>query len=176
MEDTLSFEEVTLMSKVSFGCKAEFNATLSGIPYEITKADKEGQDRADLHTKLPKRIKKAKIGLTCSPNMNFCCGSNSPHICSSSWGFASLPLDLTSTTMVWYFFLMLYAITSAHLSWVFTASLSSILDWRGEGLCVTHSTVRAPGCLSPCGDVEISQQYTSCGRRNTSNSCTNTFP
>ena len=46
MEDILSFEESPLISKFSFGWKAEFNATLSGIPYEITKADKEGQDRA----------------------------------------------------------------------------------------------------------------------------------
>ena len=74
------------------------------------------------------------VGWTCSPNMNFCSGSNSPHICSSSWGFALLPLHIISTTMVWCFFPPLYAITSAHLSWVFTVLLSSILDWWGGGL------------------------------------------
>ena len=46
VEDILSFEEVNVMSKFSFGWNPGFNATLSGIPYEITNADKEGQDRA----------------------------------------------------------------------------------------------------------------------------------
>ena len=48
MEDILSFVQIPTISKFSFsfGCVSEFNATLSGIPYKITKADKEGQDRA----------------------------------------------------------------------------------------------------------------------------------
>ena len=52
MQDILSFKQDTEMSEFSFsfGCASEFNATLSRrsgtIPYKITEADKEGQDRA----------------------------------------------------------------------------------------------------------------------------------